>query len=414
MVNLLIQVLTLISGLIVNFVIPGLYGLEAYGAFIKANVLVFLFQKLLDIINEQLIASIEAKYILATSLFMAILVLILFSVVSLIEDIGSTLLLGVMLLSSACLLSLFGLRLQRWIVGYLVIFLIVFFILLLISHQQIAHLSIVEILLLTNLIPCLYSVAVLVTHGAQIPVGKLLLSTCHQALLLLPRMITITLVFNLFTNILPYILSKSLPVRDLGLFRVIVSIIQSATSLFPINIRAVFVSFVSGGQRQEQYRKIMSIALFYFALVGLSGYTLGWILPQYSGYLALLPCLPVLYWAVVTERYLIASGLHRRVIVANLVTATLAVAGMTLFVQGLKQAEIFYTVGFSAYLLIMHLLCQPGIRLPIVFWVSVLSPIAILMKNISLVWGVLYMCSLLFIALVVLRLRPADFRTLGV
>ncbi len=51
MFNLLIQALTLLSGLVVNFVIPGLYGLEAYGAFIKANVLVFLFQKLLDIIN---------------------------------------------------------------------------------------------------------------------------------------------------------------------------------------------------------------------------------------------------------------------------------------------------------------------------------------------------------------------------
>jgi hypothetical protein len=414
MVNLLIQVLTLTSGLVVNFVIPGLYGLEAYGTFIKTNVLVFLFQKLLDIVNEQLIASIEAKYILVTSLFMALLIFVLFSIISLIEDIGNQYLLGVMLLSSACLLSLFGLRLQRWIVGYLVIFLIVFFTLLIISNQQIITLSIVEILLLTNLIPCLYSVAVLITHGAKIPVGKLLLSTCHQVLLLLPRMITITLVFNLFTNILPYILSKSLPTRDLGLFRVIVSIIQSATSLFPINIRAVFVSFVSGGKGQQQYRKIMSIALFYFALVGLFGYALGWMLPKYSGYFALLPCLPVLYWAVVSERYLVASGLHRKVMVANLVTGIFAVAGMILFVKGLKQAEIFYTVGFSAYLLILHLLCRPGIRLPVVFWVSILSPIAVIMRNANLIWGTLYMCSLLFIAVVVLRLRPADLRTLRV
>ncbi|MCP1517300.1 hypothetical protein J2Y74_001610 [Pseudomonas migulae] len=412
MVNLLIQVLTLISGLVVNFVIPGLYGLDAYGAFIKANVLVFLFQKLLDIVNEQLIASVEAEYILVTSLFMATLIFLLFSVVSLVDDIGNPLLLSVMLLSSACLLSLFGLRLQRWIVGYLVLFLCVFFVLLFISYQQILPLSIVDILLLTNLIPCLFAVAVLFSHGAKLPVGRQLLSTCKNVLFLLPRMVSITLVFNLFTNILPYILSKSLPVRDLGLFRVIVSIIQSATSLFPINVRAVFVAFVSGGQRQEQYRIIMSVALFYFALVGLSGYAMGWLFPQYSAYLAMLPCLPVLYWAVVTERYLVASGLHRKVIIANLVLGALAVAGMILFVQGLKQAELFYALGFSAYLLFLHLLCRPGIRLPVIFWVSVLSPFAIVLKDANLIWGVLYMLSLLIIAVGILRLRPADFRTL--
>lgn len=412
MVNLLIQVLTLVSGLVVNFVIPGLYGLDAYGEFIKTNVLVFLFQKLLDIVNEQLLASVEAEYIFVTSLFMAGLIFLLFSVFNLVGDIGNSLLLSVMLLSSACLLSLFGLRLHRWIVGYLVTFLCVFFVALFVSHQKVWLLSIVDILLLTNIIPCLFAMAVLFTHGARLPLGRQLLSTCQHVLTLLPRMVLITLVFNLFTNILPYILSKSLPVRDLGLFRVVVSIIQAATSLFPINVRAVFVAFVSGGQRQEQYRIIMSVSVFYFALLGLSGYTLGWLFPQFSTYLAMLPCLPVLYWAVVTERYLVASGLHRRVIVANFVIGGLAVVGMILFVQGLKHAELFYALGFSAYLLFLHFLCRPGIRLSVIFWVSVLSPLAIIMKNISLIWGVLYMCSLLIIAVWVLRIRPADFRTL--
>ncbi len=58
---------------------------------------------------------------------MAVLIFLLFSAMNLIDSIGNPLLLGVMLLSSACLLSLFGLRLQRWIVGYLMIFLCVFF-----------------------------------------------------------------------------------------------------------------------------------------------------------------------------------------------------------------------------------------------------------------------------------------------
>jgi hypothetical protein len=343
---------------------------------------------------------------------MAGLIFLLFSGLSLLTDLGDPLLLSVMLLSSACLLSLFGLRLYRWIIGYLILFLSVFFAALFISYQKIWPLSIVHILCLTNLIPCLFALATLFTHGAKLPFGRQLGSTLWQVITLLPRMISITLFFNLFTNILPYILSKILPVRELGLFRVIVSIIQSATSLFPINVRAVFVSFISGGQRQEQYRIIMSIALFYFALVGLFGYFVSWIFPKYAGYLALLPCLPVLYWAVVTERYLIASGNHRRVIATNIILGSVAVVCMIFFVQGLEAAKVFYALGFSAYLLTLHLLCRPGIRLPVIFWVAMLSPLSITFANISLLWGILYMCSLLIIAIWTLRLRPADFRKL--
>lgn len=412
MINLLIQALTLISGLVVNFVIPGLYGLDAYGQFIKANVLVFLFQKLLDIVNEQLLATVEGEYILVTALSMAALVLALFCLVNAFGDIGNPWLLSVMLLSSSCLLSLFALRLHRHILGYLVIFLCVFFGSLLISQQKLWPLDIVDVLILTNFIPCLFALGVLASHGAKLPLGMQLLTTFKRVLVLLPRMVAITLVFNLFTNILPYILSRSLQARELGLFRVVVSIIQAATSLFPINVRAVFVSFISGGQRQEQFRIIMSVALFYFALLGLSGYAIAWLLPKFSVYLVMLPCLPVLYWAVVTERYLVASGRHKPVIAINLAVGIGAVVGMILFMQKLQHAELFYTLGFSAYLLLLHWLCRPGIGLPVVLWIATLSPLAIWVKDISLAWGALYMCSLLIIAVWKLRLRPKDLRSL--
>jgi len=412
MVNLLIQALTLISGLVVNFVIPGLYGLDVYGQFIKANVLVFLFQKLLDIVNEQLLASVEGEYILVTALSMAVLVFALFNLFNAFGDIGNPWLLSVMLLSSSCLLSLFALRLHRYIVGYLVIFLCVFFGSLVINHEKLWALDIVDVLIFTNLIPCLFALGVLASHGAKLPLGAQLLTTFKRVLVLLPRMVAITLVFNLFTNILPYILSRNLPARELGLFRVVVSIIQAATSLFPINVRAVFVSFISGGQRQEQFRTIMSVALFYFALLGLSGYAIAWLFPKFSLYLIMLPCLPVLYWSVVTERYLVASGHHKPVIAINLAVGTFAVVGMILFMQELQHAELFYALGFSAYLLLLHLFCRPGIGLSVTLWIATFSPLAILMKDISMAWGVLYMCSLMIIAVWALGFRPNVLRSL--
>lgn len=125
----------------------------------------------------------------------------------------------------------------------------------------------------------------------------------------------------------------------------------------------------------------------------------------------MLPCLPVLYWAVVTERYLVASGLHRKVIVANLVIAPLAITSMILFVKDLNQAQLFYAIGFSAYLLFLHISCRPDIRLPVVLGRLTLS-LTIFLTHISLVWAVLYMCSLMIIAVGALQLRPADLRTL--
>ncbi|MGY2292948.1 hypothetical protein ACW9H6_24760 [Pseudomonas sp. SDO528_S397] len=412
MINLLIQILTLISGLVVNFVIPGLYGLEAYGIFIKANILVFLFQKLLDIINEQLIANIEAKYIFVTSIFMGVLVFSLFSIFTLIDNIGNPLLLAAMLLSSACLLSLFSLRLHQWIVGYLILFLCVFFSSLFISYKNIFRLTIVDTLILTNVIPCLFAIIVLITQGAKLPVGKNLLLTFRHVIVSLPKMISITLTFNLFTSIFPYFLSKTLPAQELGLFRVTVSIIQSATSLFPVNVRAIFVSFVSGEKRQERYKVIMSITLFYFALVGAFGYSMAWFFEQYSPYLVMLPCLPVLYWTVVTERYLVASGSSRKVIMTNLVIAPFAVLGIIMFVLDLRDAEVFYALGFSAYLMFLHIFCRPGIHLSIIFWVAIMSPLSILIKSMGWAWDVFYMVSLLIIAVAGLGLRAKSIHTL--
>jgi hypothetical protein len=109
---------------------------------------------------------------------------------------------------------------------------------------------------------------------------------------------------------------------------------------------------------------------------------------------------------------LVASGLNRKVITANVVVGVLAVTGVAFFVQDVKQAELFYALGFSAYLLFLHFLCRPGIDLAVVILVSILSPLAIVGAAANLFWGVLYMCLLLVMAIWKLRLRPKDIRGL--
>ena len=294
--------------MLVNFVVPALYGLESYGAFIQANILVFVFQKLTDIVNEPLISHVEGRYIFATSLLMGGVVMLLFLITNSINPIGNPLLLGVMLVSSCCLLSMYALRQQLRLLVYLVVFLGVFGLLLALKMLADWQLSIVDVLIWTNLVPGLLAALGLVSSGSRLPPGKQLLSTMGNMFVMLPRMVSVTLVFNLLTNILPYILSKTLPVRDLGLFRVVTSVIQSATSLFPLNTKAIFVAFVGGERREALFKTIMSASLLYFSILGVFGYLLAWMVPKLSPYLVLVASLPVLYWAVVSERYLLASG----------------------------------------------------------------------------------------------------------
>jgi len=410
-INVAIQILTLLSGMLVNFVVPALYGLESYGDFIKANILVFVFHKLSDIVNEPLISHVEGRYVFATSLLMGGVVMLLFLIANRVDPIGNPLLLGVMLVSSCCLLSMYALRQQSRLIIFLIVFLAVFGILLALKMLADWKLSIVDVLVWTNFVPGLFAALGLVLSGSRLPPGKQFISTIGNAFAMLPRMISVTLVFNLLTNILPYILSKTLPVRDLGLFRVVTSIIQSATSLFPVNTKAIFVAFVEGEQREALLKVIMSASLLYFSLLGVFGYMLAWMVPKLGPYLVLVASLPVLYWAVVSERYLLASGSRRPVIIANLIVGVLAVVAV-IFVQDLKQAEIFYGLGFAAYALVLHACCQSHLHQGVMYWVVILSPCVIWLQATSIFIPILYMVSLIILAIAVLRFRPADLRNL--
>lgn len=409
--NFAIQALTLLSGLLVNFLVPALFGLESYGVFVQANILVFVFQKLTDIVNEPLISHVEGRYIFATSLLIGCVVILLFLIANSFEQIGNPVLLGVMLLSSCCLLSMYALRQQFRLLVYLLVFLVVFGFLLALKMLAGWQLNIVDVLIWTNFIPGGIAALGLILSGSRFPPGKKFISTMKNVVAMVPRMISVTLVFNLLTNILPYILSKTLPVRDLGLFRVVTSIIQSATSLFPLNTKAIFVAFVAEERRDVLFKTIMSTSLLYFAIVGVGGYLFAWAVPKISSYLVLVTSLPVLYWAVVSERYLLARGLRRQVMVANLVVGFLVVPAV-IFVRDLQQAELFYSIGFSVYALVLHSFCQHRFHQGVMCWVVLLSPCVIWLQEKSVFIPILYMCSLVVLVITALRFRLADLRNL--
>lgn len=411
MINVVIQALTLVCGLLVNFVIPALYGLELYGAFIQANILVFLFQKLTDISTEPLIGHVDPAMIFPVSMLIAGAVWFVFWVADRVVSLGSPALLAAMLLSSSAMLSMYALRKPRRLVAYLLFFLVVFFTLLILKERLDWQLSIVEILFWTNLLPALLAALALLGSGVRLPsaqeVRPLLASVARTA----PGNFSVTLVFNLFTNLLPYILSKTLPLRDLGLFRVVSAVIQSATTIFPINTKAIFVGLVESDDRTGQFRILLAWSLLYFAGIGLLALVAGSVAPRLLPYLALVASLPTLYWAVLAERHLQASGQRRRLMAVNLAVGGLALAAAFL-VQTIDQAVAYYAVGLSAYAGWLLFLERRTLSFFGSILVAGLAPLAVQLQSVSLIYPAAYFVGLLLLARGVFRPRLADLQRL--
>ena len=218
MLNIFIQILTLFSGLLINFLIPLLFGIEEYGIFIKANILVFLFQKLMDVISEPLISNVDKNQLFPVAFAVGIFLLSIFLTIDYFFSAGSPWLLSSMFWSNCILLVLYALNLRKLVLIYLIFFIIIFTTLLLSVLFKITELSITNVCGITNFIPstcCLF----FLLYTRQMPLSFNGFHTnIMRMILLIPRLFSLTLVNNLFTNILPFYLSFIFPPQLLGLF----------------------------------------------------------------------------------------------------------------------------------------------------------------------------------------------------
>jgi hypothetical protein len=410
-ISLAVQLMTLLCGLMVSFLIPALFGLEEYGVFLHSNLLVFLVQKLTNIANEPLISHIEAKSIFPTSISVCSLVLILFSIVNLAYPVGNLWLLASMLLSSSVLLSMYALRKPGWVLWYLCAFLAVFGGSLDLRASGYYRLDITDILIATNFIPAgVAAIALVPNSRGPLPAGQWR-ATLWQLLSSVPPVLSLTLVFNLFTNVFPFLLSKTLAPVDLGLFRVTASVAQAAPSFFPINTRTIFVALANSAAPERLYSAIVSVSLVYFSVAGLMGCLVSVFWPGLLPYMTLVCFIPALYWAVLSERFLLATRQASFVRLVNLGIGLTAFPVM-LFVTTVRGAIICYAVGFSVYALVLVLRASDLLQPIVVFWVCCASLVAVAFFEQSPLVGEVYLAVCIIVVLLLMRPSLTDLRLL--
>ena len=401
MLNALVQVLTLVYGLSINFLTPAVYGLAGYGEFIALNALVFLVHRSLTIICEPLIRFTDAKSLIYSALMLNGGVFVLFTLITAIHPIGSPLLLFGMLLSSAVLLSLQALRLRRAYSAFLCVATGLFLALLL--YAYVTDLSLVRAMEVSATVPALIWLVFVLRNSDDHPRGQELLATVKNLLRQVPQLLTMTAVMNLFMSALPVFFARTLVPYDLGLFRVMTSVIQSSTSLFPISTQALLATFVQHAKGRELFALVEELATLYFAAIAAVLMLLGLVVPAAVPYVALVACLPVYYRAILLERHLTARRRTSLLMGINLLVAVPALAVVP-SINTVEGAAMLYATGFTAYAVVMAAMRRGFVQQLPTLIVMLACPLAVMLTRGDMRFGLFYIALVVLVEL--MRRRP--------
>lgn len=373
MIGVLVQVLSLASGLMVNFLTPLIYGVEQYGLFIKVNILVYVFHRFSDISTESLMAMGGQGSVFLQSIVVNAFYLLVFAGFSCFFDIGSTLLLGGMLLSSSVLLSLYARRNIRSVLFFLFSVVMVFFGLACLQWLRVIDLHIWQLMVYSTYPAAVVGFVVLAWLQRAELTQLSSYSSLWRVIMSLPRMVSLTLVFNCLTNFIPYIATQVLAPREIGMLRIMLSVVQSVSSIFPLNIKHIFSTLVRSEQKQRLYTALMNLSSLYFLLLTCGLLLLAWLYSPVQPYTRLLSMLPIFFCCMLTERYLQSSHRGRQLVLINLVVS-LGVLVVGLSSRSLGALLDLYVGGIVLYGAL--LVISTGIRLPWRYGVLVIGCIA--------------------------------------
>jgi len=308
--NLWVQVLVVASGLLVNFLMPALFGLSAYGELLRQILVVLTVHRFLDLTSEPYLATADPRGIYLLSLCGNILTSAALIVALSLLGFASVdfPLLAAMTITLSVMLAFHRGGDLRGILSYLVTFNAAFVVLCLLRYRALIDFSLRDILLFTNLWGAIFGSAWLIATGAIERIdGSSLRRSLRAVVSQTPQAWLNTAFSTYLTTVFTLIMSGSLGNRDLGNMRVFASVVQSALGVFPANIKAIFVSFRHTSARNSAINLLDAAFWFFFlltlAFVGVSVY---W--PQYGMHLNAVLLLWPYFSAACLERYAQLTG----------------------------------------------------------------------------------------------------------
>jgi hypothetical protein len=315
-----------------------------YGEFIAANALVLLLHRLSDIIIEPLVRFTDRTQLIFISLLFNSIIVILFFILDEMFSLGSSLLMLSLLLSSSVLLSMHAMMHRRAILIFQASMAGLYMLLLCLAPKW--GFNIEQVMEMSTIFPASFAVAYVIIAGANLPNSTELRLAYGIMKKSLTQVLSLNAASTMLTHGLPFLLSFTLGVRELGIFKIATSVIQSGMALFPINARSIFSAMVQGAE--NLWPSLSRVAVFYFALMGMVLFVASLFDPRIAPYIQLAAVFPVFYWVMLAERYWQSRQEIKALTTINLVVAAIIlVAASQTF--SLHLAILLYAMGFSLY-----------------------------------------------------------------
>lgn len=314
MKKIIVQLLSVFSGVLAVFFIPAIFGMQEYGEFIKIAILSFLFHRLIDVLNEPLISLSNEKDIFSYSMLNAVFVISFVSIIVLIFNIkGYDLVLLISLsLSSAYINFLYRTDDDINLIKYFVVYIFCFVFMVCLKFFNFIDFSISLFLQITSLLAVFIGMI-----SIKRPVSYILINV--ESIIKCIKSFKLSLGFVLsnafFSYLFLYLVMDSLPEDQVGLLRVLFSVVQSVVLLYPINMRHIQKDLIdSGSVLFNKHLKYSSLLFVSISIVAISINEYFFILDMFNVPEAFfvfgIAIMPVVFISYLLERFLVTlSGM---------------------------------------------------------------------------------------------------------
>lgn len=314
MKKIIVQMLSVFSGVLAVFFIPAIFGMQEYGEFIKLAILSFLFHRLIDVLNEPLISLSNEKDIFSYSMLNAVFVISFVSIIVFIFNIkGYDLILLISLaLSSAYINFLYRTDDDINLIKYFLIYIFCFFSMIFLKVINVFEFSISLFLQITSLLAVLLGMISIKRPASYILINVESIIKCIKSFKL---SLGFVLSNAFFSYLFLYLVMDSLPEEKVGWLRVLFSVIQSVVLLYPINMRHIQKDLIDSGYVLfNKHLKYSSLLFVFISIVAISIDEYFFILDTfnvpYDFFVFGLAIMPVVFVSYLLERFLVTlSGM---------------------------------------------------------------------------------------------------------
>lgn len=258
-----VQIFSVISGVLAVFLVPLVYGIEQYGAFLKTSLLSFVIHRLIDVANEPLLATEKESNILVVCLFNGMCMTVGIVIVCHIFDLtGLDIPLLVSMMVSSAYVSYLYKKNDFDLLKYYFVYIPVF--LLLLIAKPVSNISFLfQIVAWGAIISSFIFGGIWRTSSFSTPK----ISDIFRSLFDLPKLVLFSFSNILITYLYIYLLMGTLTDQELGSLRYVLSLVQASVLLYPISMKHILKEFSEYGEKK--IKDHMVFGYFIFLNIGL-------------------------------------------------------------------------------------------------------------------------------------------------